>query len=87
MNRSKTVGLSEEQLEEISKSYAVTKNMAVAELIEEYDMSKPQARRYAMKNDGYTFADIARIERQERSTVQTSVGQGRDLIASKRMMP
>jgi len=55
------------------KDYTVTGNRDVAELIERYELTYPQARRYAMQQDGLSLKKIAEIEGTGSMAIHNSI--------------
>jgi predicted DNA-binding protein YlxM (UPF0122 family) len=64
------------------KDYTVTGNRDVAELIERYELTYPQARRYAMREDGLSLKEIAKVEGIGSMAVHNSIR-----LAKMKMMP
>jgi len=56
----------------------------VIELIEKYDMTYTQARRYAMYAKGMNMSEIAKVEGVGTPTVQSSISLARDKVAKNR---
>jgi len=65
------------------KEYTVTGNRNVAELIERYELTYPQARRYAMHQDGLMYKEIAVIEGISIPAVQNSIELARNKMKGR----
>jgi len=55
-------------------------NMDVQTNIEKYGMTYPQARRYAMYNDGISMQEIADREYKKKASIQNSIDLAKDKI-------
>jgi DNA-binding CsgD family transcriptional regulator len=54
------------------KDYTISGNPDVLRLIENYDLTYTQARRYQMRKDGMEYKEIARIEGASIPSIQSS---------------
>jgi len=57
----------------IRKSYTISGNQSVLDLIENFDLTYTQARRYRMREDGMTFLEIAEAEGVTQGAVNFSI--------------
>ena len=55
------------------KSYTISGNQSVLDLIENFDFTYTQARRYRMREDGMTFLEIAEAEGVTQGAVNFSI--------------
>ena len=62
------------------KAYTVTGNKDIQLLIEQYDLTYTQARRYQMKKDGMSYSQIAEAEGATIGAVQYSINLAKDKI-------
>ncbi|MCL1983905.1 MAG: hypothetical protein FWG58_00725 [Methanomassiliicoccaceae archaeon] len=62
------------------KNYTVSGNPDVMDLIETYDLTYSQARRFAMYRDGMSMSEIAEIEGTKKAPIQHSIELARRKI-------
>ena len=55
------------------KNYTISGNRSVLDLVEKYDLTYTQARRYRMREDGMTFTEIAEAEGVTQGAVNFSI--------------
>jgi hypothetical protein len=63
------------------KDYTLSGNKDVLRLVENYDLTYTQARRYQMRKDGMEYKEIAAIEGASVSSIQSSYDLARRKIS------